>query len=152
MGTPIANSSILLLIRFAMVHVGYTGPHKHRVSRNLISTNQQPTNLCKEISLGRVARPCSQTLFLSTPQSTVSPCGHGTKKHSLEWHTIYHLSFPEGDSINDYIPRDPYALQYVRVDNAIHILKCLGLGPFMAKTDLISTFRLTYITFFTLGF
>ena len=36
------------------IHAGYTGPHKPRVSRNLISANQQPdvvtSNLCKEIS------------------------------------------------------------------------------------------------------
>ena len=40
-------------------HVGYTGPEKNRVSRNLISTVQHPevvsSNLTKEISLGRVA-------------------------------------------------------------------------------------------------
>ena len=41
-----------------------------------------------------------------------------------------------GDSINDYIPKDPYALQYLRVDDAIHILKSLGPGSFMTKTDL----------------
>ena len=64
------------------------------------------------------------------------------KKHSSEWRTIYHLSYPEGDSINDYIPKDPYALQYVRVDDAIRILKSLGPGSFMAKTDLKSAFRL----------
>ena len=68
----------------------------------------------------------------------MSPCGRGT----LEDHTIYHLPYPEGDSINDLIPKDPYALQYIRVDNAIHILKSLGLSLFMAKTDLKSAFSL----------
>ena len=67
------------------------------------------------------------------------------KKHSNEWRTIYHLSYPEGYSVNDHIPKDPYTLQYVRVDDAIRILKSLGPGSFMAKTDLKSAFRLILI-------
>ena len=54
----------------------------------------------------------------------------------------YHLSYPEGDSINDHIPKDPYSLQYVCVNNAIMILLSLGPGSFVAKTDLKSAFRL----------
>jgi len=72
----------------------------------------------------------------------MSPCGCVPKKHSSEWCTIYHLSYPEEDSINDHIPKDLYALQYVRVDNAIRILQSLGPGSFMAKTDLKLAFRL----------
>ena len=64
------------------------------------------------------------------------------KKHSCEWRTIYHLSYPQGDSINDHIPKDPYSLSYVRVDDAINIIQSLGRGAFMAKTDLKSTFHL----------
>ena len=67
------------------------------------------------------------------------------KKHSSDWCTIYHLSYPEGDSINYYIPKDPYSLQYVQVDNAIRILKALGPGAFMSKTDLKSPFHLIRI-------
>ena len=63
------------------------------------------------------------------------------KKHSSLWHTFYHLSYPEGDSINDYIPKEPYALQYVRVDDAIRILLSLVPGSYMTKTDLKSAFR-----------
>ena len=85
MGTPIANLLILLLIRFAMVHVGYTGPQKPRVSRNLISANQQPdvvtSNLCKEISLGRVAGPFGSSPL---PNLQCHPVGVVPKKHSSE--------------------------------------------------------------------
>ena len=109
-------------------------PHKPRVSRNLISANQQPdvvtSYLCKEISLGRVAGPFSSSPL---PNPQCHPVGVVPKKHSSEWRTIYHLSYPEGDSIYNYIPRDPYALQYVRVDDAIDILKSLGPGSFMAQ-------------------
>ena len=64
------------------------------------------------------------------------------KKHTSKWRTIYHLSYLEGASINDFIPKDPYSLQYVQVDDAISILKSLGPGSFMAKTDLKSAFCL----------
>jgi len=124
-------------------HVGHTGPEKSRVSRNLVSAIQHPkvvsTNLAKEINLGRVAGPFNDPPL---PNLQCHPVGVVPKKHSTEWRTIYHLSYPEGDSINDYIPKDPYSLQYVRVDDAISIIKSLGRGSFMAKTDLKSAFRL----------
>ena len=123
--------------------VGYTGPEKSRVSRNLISATQHPevvsTNLIKEINLWRVAGPFDVPPL---PNLQCHPVGMVPKKHSTDWRTIYHLSYPEGDSINDYIPKDPYSLQYVRVDDAIRIIKSLGPGSFMAKTDLKSAFRL----------
>ena len=89
--------------------------------------------------MGRVAGP-----FPSPPLSHMQchPLGVVPKKHSSDWRTIYHLSYPEGDSINDYIPKEPYVLQYVRVDDAIRILLSLGLGSYMAKTDLKSAFCL----------
>ena len=123
--------------------IGYLGPHKPRVSRNLISASQHPEvvsgNLHKEVQLGRIAGPFSSPPL---PDLQCHPIGVVPKKHSVEWRTIYHLSYPEGDSINDHIPKDPYSLQYVRVDDAIAILRSLGPGSFMAKTDLKSAFRL----------
>ena len=128
------------------MHIGYNGPQKYRVSRNLISARQHPdvisANLQKEIKLRRVAGPFPS---VPLPNFQCHPVGVVPKKHSSDWRTIYHLSYPEGDSINDYIPKDPYLLQYVRVDNAIRILKALGLGAFMSKTDLKSPFHLIRI-------
>ena len=74
------------------------------------------------------------------PNLQFHPVGVVPKKRSSEWRTVYHLSYPEGDNINNHIPEDPYTLQYVQVDDAIHILQSLGLGSFMAKTDLKSAF------------
>ena len=97
------------------------------------------TNLAKEIDLGQVAGPFDDPPL---PNLQCHPVGVVPKKHSTEWRTIYHLSYPEGDSLNDYIPKDPYSLQYVRLDNAIHIIKSMGPLSFMAKKDLKSAFRL----------
>ena len=102
-------------------------PKKPWVSSNLISVNQHPDvaskNLTKEICLGRVVGPFDHPPL---PNLQCHPVGVVPKKHYLEWHTIYPLSYSEGDSINDFIPKDPSALQYVRVDDAIGILKPLG--------------------------
>ena len=121
--------------------IGYLGPQKNLVSRNLISASQHPevitANLNKEIQLGRVAGPFSSSPL---PNFQCHPIGVVPKKHSTDWRTIYHLSYPKGDSINDYIPKDPYSLQYVRVDDAINIVRSLGPGAFMAKTDLNQPF------------
>ena len=129
-------NSLVNCLRYG-THVGYNGPQKSRVSRNLISATQHPdvvsSNISKEVNLGRVAGPFTSSPL---PHLQCHPVGVVPKKHSSEWRTIYHLSYPEGDSINDHIPKDPYALQYVRVDDAIRILKSLGSGSFMAKTDL----------------
>ena len=135
-------NSLINTLKFG-ARIGYSGPQKACVSRNLISASQHPevvsSNLSKEIQKGRVAGP-----FLSSPLKDLQchPVGVVPKKHSSEWRTIYHLSYPEGDSINDHIPKEPYSLQYVRVDDAIRILQTLGPGSFMAKTDLKSAFRL----------
>ena len=88
--------------------VGYTGPRQPRVSRNLQSAAQHPdvvsSNLTKEVALGRVAGP-----FQSPPLRNLQchPVGVIPKKHSNEWRTIYLLSYPEGDSVNGHIPKDP---------------------------------------------
>ena len=76
------------------------------------------------------------------PNLQCHPVGVVPKKHSSEWRTIYHLSYPEGNSINDHIPDDPYTLRYVQVDDAIHILQSLGPGSFMTKTDPRTAFSL----------
>ena len=127
--------SLIHILRFG-AHIGYTGPRRPCISRNLISASQHSDivsdNLSKEVKLGRVAGP-----FLSPPLPDLQchPVGIVPKKHSSERRTIYHLSYPKGESINDHIPKDLYSFQYVRVDDAIHILQTLGPGSFMAKTD-----------------
>ena len=134
--------SLINTLRYG-THVGYTGPQMTRVSRNLISASKHPgvvsANLDKEVKLGRVAGPFP---FSPLPNLQCHPVGVVPKKHSSEWRTIYHLSHPEGDSLNDYIPKDPYSLQYVKVDDAIRVLQSLGPGSYLAKTDLKSAFRL----------
>ena len=129
MGILIAISLSLLLIRFTMVHMWAT---------------QVPTNLgCFIISFPLINNPMSlrqtsvRTFSLGQvagmqqgmgmgqvggplPNLQCHPVGMVHKRYSSDWRTIYYLSYP----------------RYVRVHNAIHILKSLDPGSFMAKTDL----------------
>ena len=63
-------------------------------------------------------------------------------KHDGGWRTIYYLSDPHGNSINDYINPDDYTLSYCSVDDAYAILNLLGTGAPISKIDLKNAFRL----------
>ena len=62
------------------------------------------------------------------------------KKDPKKWCTILHLSYTEGDSINDFIPKADYTLHYVTVDTAISIINTLGQGAWLSKVDIESAF------------
>ena len=70
------------------------------------------------------------------------PIGVVLKKVPRKWRTILHLSYQEGDSINDFIPKADYTLHYVTVDTAISIIKTLGQGAWLSKVDIESAFRI----------
>ena len=55
---------------------------------------------------------------------------------------IHHLSFPYGGSVNDPIPPEFCSVQYATVDDAVQIIKRLGRGCALAKTDVRSAFRI----------
>lgn len=125
--------------------IGYLGSRMHTFYPNLRSANQHPDileqNLLTEVLHGHTAGP-----FLSPPFKNfrISPLGLVPKKHSDKWRTIFHLSYPKtsSTSINANIPITDYSLQYVTIDNAIHLLLSLGKGAFMSKTDIQSAFRI----------
>ena len=124
--------------------IGYTGPGMPRESRNLPSANKNPetiqTNLAKEVELGRTVGHFDKPPF---PNFQVSPIGLVPKKQPGQFHTILHLSYPKtGNSINSFIPKDDYSLQYTTIDHAISAIQGLGRGTYMAKTDILSAFRL----------
>ena len=124
--------------------IGFEGPRTPRFSRNLKSANEHPDlvtkNLLSEVKLGRTAGP-----FLSPPfpNFQIYPISVVPKKHSSDWRTIFHLSHPKasGISVNDYISKENYSLQYVKLDDAINLIIQLGRGSYMAKTDICSAFR-----------
>jgi len=121
----------------------FKGDAKSQFSRNLTSATQLPQiidcKLQKEIDLGRIKGP-----FNSPPLENfrVSPIGVVPKKVQNEYRIIQHLSFPEGDSINDFIPKEYTSVHYASVDDATKIIKTLGRDCAMAKCDVRSAFRI----------
>lgn len=129
-------------LRFG-ARLGYDGPRMSKFSKNLKSAIDNPTivsnNLAKEVALGRTAGPFTNPPFANLQ---VSPIGIVPKKHSDKFRTIFHLSFPKtGESINSFIEKDDFSLQYIKIDDAIAALIQLGRGTYLAKTDVESAFR-----------
>ena len=125
--------------------IGYSGPRCQRFSPNLPTTYFNPEvvtgNLTDEVSKGRTMGPFPTPPF---ENFQVSPIGLVPKKHSDKFQTIFHLSFPKSgtSSINYFIEKDDFSLQYITIDNAIAAIQKFGPGCYMGKTDIESAFRL----------
>ena len=85
--------------------------------------------------LGRIAGPYSEP-----PLSNfrVDPLGVVPKKTA----DILHLSYPPGGSVNYYIVKDDFSLQYVTINRAISHIKQLGQGCYLSKLDVDMAFRI----------
>ena len=59
-----------------------------------------------------------------------------------EFRLIHHLSYPHGSSVNDGIHYEHSTVSYSTIDDAIKLIKQLGPGFFIAKTDIKNVFRL----------
>ena len=111
--------------------------------RNMRSASDHPDvideYLATEIAKCRVAGPFATPPF---PNLHCSPFGVIPKKGQPgKWRLILDLSSPPQHSVNDGIPKDPFSLQYISVDDAIKILMVLGPGALMAKFDVESAYR-----------
>jgi hypothetical protein len=121
----------------------FTGPRTPRFCSNLQSVRQHENialeKLSKEISLNRIAGPFNVPPFKNLQ---CSPIGLVPKKDGDDFRLIHHLSHPEGSSINDLIPDELCSVSYTTVDEAIKVIKKIGRGCFLAKTDIASAFRI----------
>ena len=123
--------------------LGFKGSRVTREASNLKSVNQDlnavQAKLDKEIKLGRIAGPFSN---LPLPKLIVSPVGLVPKAEKGKFRLIQHLSFPEGNSINDGIDRNLCSVQYAKFDDVVQLVAKMGRGALMAKADIESAFRL----------
>ncbi len=121
----------------------FSGERISFCSKNLASAYEHPeivsAKLDKELIANRIAGPFQEPPF---PNFRVSPLGVVPKKTPGEFRLIHHLSFPHGASINDSISSEHTAVCYSRVDDAISMIKNLGKGCFLAKTDIKNAFRI----------
>ena len=120
----------------------YEGPRVPLDTKNLKSVLQNPVAAIEkvenEIKNGRIAGP-----FDERPISNLrcSPIGLVPKKLS-GWRLITHLSYPPLNSVNDYIDPKFTTVHYSSFDNAVSIVKTLGVDALIAKMDIKSAFRL----------
>jgi hypothetical protein len=134
----------------------YEGPRKATDSRNLKSALTHPEvvreKINKEIDLQRVAGPFS---YRPLPTLRVSPIGLVPKKANDEFRLIHHLSYPTGESLNDYIDPVNSSVQYTSFDAAVHMVQDLGKNCELFKMDIKSAFRILPVSpldFDQLGF
>ena len=125
---------------FRIQFIGNRAPFE---SPNLKSALQNPdlvmSKLQKEIYAGRIVGPLTNAPF---PDCRSSPIDIVPKKTTNEVRLIQHLSYPSGFSVNDNIPDDCSAVYYATINQAVKIVQRLGVGCFMAKTDIKSAFRI----------
>ena len=91
------------------------------------------------MSLGRIAGPFDSPPF---PNLQCSPIGLVPKHEPNSFRLIHHLSFPSGESINDFIAKCDCAVRYTSFDQAVGMVMEAGHGAWMAKSDIKSAFRL----------
>ncbi|KAJ1217749.1 hypothetical protein NDU88_005339 [Pleurodeles waltl] len=123
--------------------VGYQGPRHRRWVENLQSAKVMPEvvleKVQKEVGEGRIAGP-----FYRWPLENliISPLGVVPKKNKGEFRLIHHLSWPKGESVNDFIAPEDTKVVYASVDDAIRIIRGCGKQAELAKCDIKAAFRL----------
>jgi hypothetical protein len=55
---------------------------------------------------------------------------------------IHHLSYPEGESVNDYIDPSMTSVQYTHFDKAVELIQRLGIYCFLFKMDIKNAFKI----------
>ena len=123
--------------------LGFHGPRVSREADSLKSAQDMPNIVLRklniEIELGRIAGPFSSPPF---PNLQCSPIGLVPKQQPGSFRLIHHLSYPSGDSVNDYISKDECKVHYASFDTAMDLAMSVGPQSWLAKADIKSAFRL----------
>ena len=99
------------------------------------------TYLQSSCDSSQTAGPFTQPPF---PHMYVSGLGIVPKKNR-KLRVIHDLSSPDGESVNDGIPREDFSPEYATVDMAIshnNIIMAVGPGAYLTKVDVRNAFRL----------
>lgn len=100
--------------------------------------------LKKEKAYGAILGPFRKNPFISGV--VLSPLNSVPKKVSTDRRVILDLSYPEGNSVNDYVSKDYYLgkrvqLSYPGIDDLVNIVKIKGRHCFLFKRDLRRAYR-----------
>ena len=119
------------------------GPRKASSSGNLKLCRDHPDvvmqKIATEVKAHHVKGPFPHAPF---SDMKISPIGIVPKKVAGQFRLIHHLSFPHGESVNDFSYPSFSSIQYASFDDAVDCLIKLGRHTQMAKTDIDSAFRL----------
>ena len=122
--------------------IGYFGPHTVGREKNNLSANANESSVSsaifKELSRGHTVGPFSFPPFQSFH---CSPLGAVPKKDGTI-RIILDLSSPQGTSVNEGIPAELFSVKYSSFDDAVSIVRDIGIGCFMTKIDIKHAFRL----------
>ena len=119
--------------------IGYEGPRNFRDCTNLKPCREYPQvmseKIATELALDRIQGPFDQTPF---PNIQDSPIGIVPKKKPGEFRLIPYLSYPEGNSVNNFIYDELSTGKYSTFDDAVAMVLFLGPGCHLCKTDIKS--------------
>ena len=122
-------------------HIGFSSPRFSVCAPNRPSALEHrevvSAAIAKGVERGHTVGPFPTPPF---PVFACSPLGCVPKKPD-SWRLILDLSAPAGCSVNDGIPVENGAVQYVRFDQIIRMIAQLGRGALIAKVDLKHAFR-----------
>ena len=88
--------------------------------------------------MGRLVGPFESPPFKNLQ---VSPIGVVPKEEQGQYRLIHHFSYPDAQSINDFIPEDAKRVMYASVDDAVKLILSLGRNCSLAKSDIDSAYR-----------
>ena len=71
-----------------------------------------------------------------------SPIGLVPKQQRGSFRLIHHLSYPLGDSVNDFIDKEDCKVHYASFDTVVDLAMSTDSTAWLAKTDIKSAFRL----------
>lgn len=129
---------IVMLLRFACL-LGYKYPDAWILSKNLplalLDLEIIDNKLAHDLKLGRVVEVKNPTyLFISSPLGLVP-------KHDGGFRKIYHLSFPNGSSVNDCIAEEACLLSYISLHDIFHKILVAGRHAALIKRDVKDAFQ-----------
>jgi hypothetical protein len=120
---------------------GYSGANKYIVSKNLKSTDLNPSVLTEKISTDlhlhriREVHPKPPGPFISSPLGLVPKPGNKLR-------TIHHLSYPPRESVNDSIDEEAAHFKYTSFEKVLAMVLKAGRYCIMLKRDMKDAFRM----------
>ena len=131
-------NTLLDIISFG-AKIGYTGPDQFIISKNLVSANEAPATLDKDLAV-QIEKDRVVKLTAPPAKFISSPLGLAPKPNG-EWRRIHHLSHPRDHSVNDYIPEEWGTIEYPTFDDAVSKIRAHGQGCLLVKRDFADAFR-----------